>query len=464
MSSSLSAISNIHNFKSTIKGGVFQPGDKGYNLSKWAPNSTKASKIIVCPEEAADIAKAIKFARSEGLDFAVRGGGHSTSLASATEGLLIDLRNMTKIRVDEDNKVAYVQAGARTHDLEVETMKYGLGAVVGACSEVSIGGYALIGGLGYSVGAYGLGVDNVLSATVVLASGDIVTASHSENQDLFWALRGAGPNFGVAVELALKLHSQRPDVYAADYVFQPSKLPEVFEALVEWRQVQKDHQTIVIIFSLGPDGQPYVMVNGISNSTQEEGERAFQRFGELGPIQETKAQIPYTEVSNLTKEFNVIPGNKLSVGAHVDSLDLAQVQKTWETWGELVKKAPYTAVVYELYPYGRIKTVPIEQTAFAQRHEFMTVLCALMWTDDSFTPFARDELLRLKSVVSGSSSKEAQESLGYVNYADPFSTLNETDEYTKKIFGPNYPRLQEVKKMYDPEMVFNKWFAIRPAS
>lgn len=94
----------------------------------------------------------------------------------------------------------------------------------------------------------------------------------------------------------------------------------------------------------------------------------------------------------------------------------------------------------------------------------MTVLCVVIWTDDSFTPNARNELLRLKGVISGSSTKEAQESLGYVNYADPFSTLNETDEYARKVFGSNYPRLQEIKKKYDPKMVFNRWFAIQPAT
>ncbi|KIO33766.1 hypothetical protein M407DRAFT_17376 [Tulasnella calospora MUT 4182] len=451
-------------FKESIKGTVCQPGEEGYNLSKWAPNGTKPSKIIVTPEETEDIPKAIKYARSEGLAIAVRGGGHSTSTASATNDLLIDMRKMTKIRVDEANKIGYIQAGARTHDIEVETMKYGLAAVVGLCSQVSIGGYTLGGGLGYSTGSHGLAADNLVSATVVLASGEIVKANDSENSDLFWALRGGGSNFGVVAEVGVKLHSQRAEVYAISYVYLPAQLPQVIEGINTWRKEQKDHEAIQLLITLGPDGNPYVIINGISNSTKEDGEAAYKQFVELGPVNVTNSQIPYTEVSNLANAFNELPGNKMIVGAHVDVFDLPQVQKSWDTWNEIVKKAPFSGVMYEFYPYKKVAKVPIEQAAFAQRHEMMTVLCALAWTDESFTPNARDELLRLKSVVSGSSSKEAQESLGYVNYADPFSTLNETDEYTKKLFGPNYPRLQEIKKKYDPKLVFDRWFAIQPAN
>ncbi|KAG8909126.1 hypothetical protein FRC01_007114, partial [Tulasnella sp. 417] len=162
-------------------------------------------------------------------------------------------------------------------------------------------------------------------------------------------------------------------------------------------------------------------------------------------------------------KYSDIPGGKSGVGAHVDQFDLGQVQKSWDTWSELIKKAPQSCIMYEFYPYGKVASVPLEHGAFAQRHSFITVLCLLIWTDESFTPNTRDELLKVKSVVSGSSSQAAQESLGYSNYADPFSTLNETDEYARKLFGPNYPRLQEVKKRYDPDMVFDRWFAIRPA-
>ncbi|KAG8916861.1 hypothetical protein FRC00_014310, partial [Tulasnella sp. 408] len=275
MSSSFTA------FKESVKGTVRQPGEEGYNLSKWAPNGTKPSKIVVTPEETEDIAKAIKYARSEGLDIAIRGGGHSTSTASATDDLLIDMRNMTRVRVDEANKIGYIQAGARTHDIEVETMKYGLAAVIGVCSQVSIAGYILGGGLGYSTGSHGLALDNLVSATVVLASGEIVKASDFGNPDLFWALRGGGSNFGVVAEVGVKLHDQRADAYSISYVYLPAQLPQVVEAINAWRKEQKDHEAIELLITLGPDGNPYVIIIGLSNSSKEDGEAAYNRFVDL---------------------------------------------------------------------------------------------------------------------------------------------------------------------------------------
>ncbi|KAG8954895.1 hypothetical protein FRC04_010379 [Tulasnella sp. 424] len=451
--------------KQSCKGSVYQPGDEGYDNSKWAPNSTKLSKIIVTPEDAEDIAKAIKFARSQGLPVAVRGGGHSTSTASATDGLLIDMRRMTKIRIDEEAKIGYSQSGALMWQVEAETIKYGLAACAGVCSQVSIGGYTLGGGIGHSIGTYGLACDNLVSATIVLANGDIVQASESENPDLLWGLKGGGSNFGVVVELGVKLHPQRPDAYAVSYVYLPTQLEALVTAINEWRTVQKLHETIFFLLSLGPDGKPYIILNGVSNSALEEGEALFRRFLDLGPVNITNAQIPWPEVCNLANAVNAIPRGKVSVGAHIDNFDAPQVQESWNMWFKITEKAPFSFVMYEFYPHKRVAEIPIESAAFAQRQPFITVLCAVLGIDESgdFAPRAWDELLNLKEIVSGSSSKAAQESLGYANYGDPFSTRNETDEYSRNLFGPNYARLQEVKRKYDPDMVFNRWFAIRPA-
>ncbi|KIO33769.1 hypothetical protein M407DRAFT_177687 [Tulasnella calospora MUT 4182] len=454
---------SISDLRTSCKGTVCEPGDEGYDYSKWAPNATIPCKVVVTPEETEDIAKAIKFARSQSLPIAVRGGGHSSSTASATEGLLIDLRKMNTIRVDEDAKIGYIQPGALICDIEVETIKYGLGACVGVCSQVSIGGYTVGGGIGYSTGAHGLAADNLISATVVLANGEIVEANEAKNADLLWGIRGGGSNFGILAELRVKLHPQRADAYAISYTYPPTKIKEVVEEINRWRQVQKVHETVFMLISLGPDKQPYILVNGISNSTQEEGEAAFKRFLDLGPVQIINVQIPWAAACNLTNDMNRVPGGKLFCGGHIDVFDAAQVQKSYEAWEEMVKRAPKSLLMYEFYHYGKVAELPMEHAAFAQRHELMTVLCACMGIGDDYIPDARDELLKLRSIVSASSSKDAQESLGYANYGDLFCTLNETDEYAKKIFGSNYPRLKEIKKKYDPDMVFNRWFAIQTA-
>ncbi|KAG8954896.1 hypothetical protein FRC04_010380 [Tulasnella sp. 424] len=452
--------------KQSCKGRVCQPGDEGYDNSKWAPNSTIPSKIIVTPEDAEDIAKAIKFARAQGLPIAVRGGGHSSSTASATDGLLISMRRMTRIRIDEEAKIGYIQSGALMWQVEAETIKYGLGACAGVCSQVSIGGYTLGGGLGHSLGTYGLACDNLVSATIVLANGDIVQASESENPDLLWGLKGGGSNFGVVTELGVKLHPQRPDAYAVQYVYLPAQLEALVLAINEWRAVQKLHETIFFGFSLGPDGKPYAIINGLSNSAQEEGEALFRRFLDLGPISTTNTQVPWSEVCNLANAMNTLPGGKVTAGAHIDNFDTLQVQESWNAWFKITEKAPFSLLVYEFYPNKKAAELPIDSAAFAQRQPFINVFCGALGMDESneSTARARDEVLNLKRVVSASSSDAAQESLGYLNYGDPFSTQNETDKYTRQIFGSNYSRLQEVKRKYDPDVVFDRWFAIRPAA
>ncbi|KAG8978892.1 hypothetical protein FRB90_008273 [Tulasnella sp. 427] len=209
--------------------------------------------------------------------------------------------------------------------------------------------------------------------------------------------------------------------------------------------------------------QPYVIVSGLSNAPQEEGEVAFNSFAALGPVQTTGGQIPWTQACHLLDAGNAIPNNKILGGAHIDKFDARQVQKTYETWQEWNEHAPYSGIMYEFYHSGKVAEVPIENAAFVQRHELKTVFCACMGFTDDFLPHARDAMINLKKVVSGSSSAFAQESLGYVNYGDAYCTLNETDEYARHFFKSNYPRLQEIKKKYDPEGVFNRWFAIKPA-
>ncbi|KAG8950786.1 hypothetical protein FRC00_007558 [Tulasnella sp. 408] len=274
----------------------------------------------------------------------------------------------------------------------------------------------------------------------------------------------SGSNFGVVVDLGVKLHPQRADAYSISYVYLPSQLPEVVEAINAYRKVQNPRESVFFLMGLGPDKNPYVIINGLSNSSKEEGESAFNCFLDLKPVNNTAVQVPWAKVSNITDPLGIVPGGKIFVGAHIDKFDVEQVQKTYDVWKEVVKKAPFSVVMYEFLDYGKVASVPLENTAFAQRYDFQTVLCAIMGMEDDYIPNAGDDLLKLRSVVSGSSSQAARETLGYANYSDPFCTQNDDDKYARKLFGANYARLQEVKKKYDPDVVFDRWFTVRPAA
>jgi len=328
-----------------------------------------------------------------------------------------------------------------------------------------MGGYASGAGVGLAIGEYGLGVDNLLSAIVVLSNGDIVEASDTKHSDLFWGIRGGGCNFGVLAELCMKLHPQQPDVYAFTYVFLRQHLETILTVFEEWLKVQTVKEFVQLIFSLGPDGTPCCVVTGVINGTPEEGEAAFNRFLDIGPVHTTHGTMPYEVFGTLADHFGALPGNKLMIGARFNKIDYPTISKAYDAWLEITKKAPESCLLYNFFHKTKAASVPVDATAYAGRHADPDTVCSVIWSDPEFSVAeAREACLTLKAIVSESSTQECQDSLGYVNYADLYSTLNETDQYARKLFGRNYPRLQEVKKKYDPEGVWNTWFAIRPAA
>src|SRR5262245_14784138 len=156
---------------------------------------------------ASDVVQGVQFAREHGMSLAVRGGGHSVSgTSSCTGGLVIDLSGMREVRVDPDRRIAHVQPGARLGDFDQEAHAHGLATTLGIVSNTGIAGLTLGGGIGWLNGRYGLACDSLVSAEVVTADGRQVTASSHENEDLFWALRGGGGNFGVVTSFRYQLH------------------------------------------------------------------------------------------------------------------------------------------------------------------------------------------------------------------------------------------------------------------
>ncbi|KAG8895046.1 hypothetical protein FRB99_000795, partial [Tulasnella sp. 403] len=363
--------------KSSFKGTFLSADEEGYDISKWAENSIRPAKYVataLCVEDIVQSVKAsaqmITFARANGLPLAIRGGGHKTSDSSASDGgVLIDLRRMNEVRVDQDARVAYVQGGTTVRQLDEETIKYGLATANGNCSPVGVIGFAIGGGISILTGEHGLGVDNIVSATVVLSNGNVVQANENENPDLFWGIRGGGSNFGVVAELGLRLYPQRKDVYMCQYVFQREQLPALVNAANEWRKTQKPYQGFYLLILLGPDGNPYVVFEGFSNSDQEEGEQSFKPILDLGPVQVKHGPTPYEDTCKGSDEFSGTPGNKVFVGADIDVFDVATLEKVYDTWLEVTKSgAPGSIIIYEFHSFEKVANVPVEATAFAQRH------------------------------------------------------------------------------------------------
>jgi FAD/FMN-containing dehydrogenase len=194
---------DINNLRSLLNGTeaeVRGPGDTGYDKSidRWSKAAEKPAGVAIAPTSAKEVAIAVKYAAENGLDLAVKGGGHSTAGVSSTDGgVLIDLQSkMRKVTVDTDKQQLHVGGGALWMDVDDAAWEKGLATVGGTVADTGVGGLTLGGGYGVLSGAHGLVIDNTVSFEIVLANGEIKRASKEENPDLFWAMNGAGQNFG----------------------------------------------------------------------------------------------------------------------------------------------------------------------------------------------------------------------------------------------------------------------------
>ncbi|KAG8897040.1 hypothetical protein FRC00_004899 [Tulasnella sp. 408] len=423
------------------------------------------SPSVMFPSTFEDVAAAVRQAKSQGLDLTVRCGGYSTAINPS--GLVVDLsRNLSSVTIDAENQLAYVQGGCRFSQVEREAIKFGFAVPAGTVSDVGVGGLTTGGGYGWLSGEHGLTLDSLVSATVVLANGDIVEASATEHPDLFWGIRGGGSNFGIVVEFVFKLHSQRSDVYTTTLTYAPSLLPIVIQQINRWTRKQAPNEAGRLIFSTDSQGKPAVVFIGFKNSDATEGEAAFKGFAELGPLENASGMIPYEKLNTMLDSYNV-PGHRLHWGLHLERLDLKPFKKALEGFTNLLSEHPEAAssfVSFEFYHYDKIASVPTEATAFAHRAPVYNALVTTQWEKAAFTAVAQAATRELADTIAKAASTDLATNIGYTNYADGVAGQNKTDTYSKLAFGANYERMQEVKKMYDPESVFSKWFAIQPAA
>jgi FAD/FMN-containing dehydrogenase len=200
---------DLQTFKSIFRGQLFEPSDAEYNNARqiWNASVDKRPRLIARCSGVADVAAAVDFGRTNDLLTAIRGGGHNVGgRALCDDGLVIDLSAMRAVHVDSTNRAVRVQGGATLGDLDRETHLFGLAVPCGIVPKTGIAGLTLGGGVGWLLRKYGMSIDNLLSCQVVTVDGRVLTASLLDHEDLFWALRGGGGNFGVVTSFEFKAH------------------------------------------------------------------------------------------------------------------------------------------------------------------------------------------------------------------------------------------------------------------
>ena len=318
-----------------LRGPVITPADQSYDEVRviWNGSADKRPAIIARCVGAADVIDAVNFAREHDLLVAVRGGGHNVAGNAVCDGgIVIDLSLMNGVRVDPTARRARAGGGATLGDVDRETQAFGLAAPLGVVSLTGIGGLTLCGGMGWLRRKHGMACDAVVSVDVVTADGRSLTASETENPDLFWAVRGGGGNFGVVTSFEYALQPVGPMVTLCA-PFYP--LEYGADILRRWRdfmaEAPEDFSSNLLIWSIPAHpnfptelhGTPVIITAGVHSGTLEEGERAIQPLRELGdPVLDLSGPAPYAGVQ-MAFDPLFVKGERLNYwkSLYLDSLD-----------------------------------------------------------------------------------------------------------------------------------------------
>ncbi|CAI7629755.1 unnamed protein product [Penicillium pancosmium] len=451
---------------------VFAPGTDGYeeSLVRWSDTGMKRAGVVVQPIDPTDIQAALIWAREEDIDIAVKGGGHSTAGTSSSDGgLVIDLSRMNKVTVDRSSKTITAQGGATWKEVDDGGAIHGLVTVGGTVNHTGVGGLTLGAGYGWLSGQFGLTIDNLLSVTVVLADGSLVKASATEHPELFWGLRGAGYNFGVAVEFTYQAYERTNPVYSGLMAFPPHQLENVVQLLNALLAEPDSRAGAMCIFAQAPDGSgPMIIVICFYDGTKEEGEAQFAGFLALEPVLNTVDMIPYSAVNTLQNPQATYGDRKAFKGIFYEPpLAPKFVRSVFEDFMAKLQSEPdlmASAIILEFIDMRKICEVPLSATAFASRNSTQNGIVYLRWTDASkdleHRSWAREAQAKWTAELDArSKGRETGEYVPqYINYAEP------GDSVVPNIYGENFSRLQRVKAQYDPTNIFNKMHPISLAT
>ena len=269
-----------------LSGRLSRPGDDGYTAATaiWAKPVGPMPRAVAHCRTAQDVQSAIRAARDSDLALSVRGGGHDWAGRALCDGIVIDLTAMNDVTLSPDHRSAWISGGARASDVFAVTDARGLAVVTGSCSSVGMTGLTLGGGYGSLIARFGLALDNLLAAEVVLADGRIVTASPNNEQELFWALRGGGGNFGVVTAMQHRTH-YLPSVRSGMLLFPFAEARAVLEGCIDIMAAAPEELTVQLGLVGGPDGvPPLAMVVPTWCGLPEQGEAHLAPFLGLGTL------------------------------------------------------------------------------------------------------------------------------------------------------------------------------------
>lgn len=435
-------------------GELLCSGDEGYEAARriWNGMIDKTPALIACCTGTADVRAAVTFARERDLSVAVRGGGHSVSGRSVCDGgMMIDLSPMRGVRVDPVERTARAGPGTRWRDFDHETQAFGLATTGGTNSDTGVAGLTLGGGLGWLAGKHGLTCDNLLSADVVTADGDILTASAEENPDLFWALRGGGGNFGIVTSFEFRLHEVGP-VLAGMVVHPFDQAREVLRFYRDFStDIPDELNTMAALLTL-PEGIPVVAIIVCYNGDLERGEEVLAPLRAFGsPLADEIAPMPYATLQTML-DPNFPRGRHYYWKAHLSGpIEEEAIETLVERFAAV--PSPFTAVGYQQLGNAANRVGPGE-TAFSHRDALYDFLMLSGWED----PTRTEQNVRWTRALYEAMEPHLHPGI-YVN-----ALGEDAGERIRQAYRPaTYERLARIKATYDPDNFFRMNQNIKPA-
>jgi FAD/FMN-containing dehydrogenase/predicted ester cyclase len=457
-SGTLLADADVEAFVEGFAGDVIRPGDPDYDEARavWNRVIDKYPALVARCTGVADVIDAVNFARENDLLVAIRGGGHNVAGTAVCDGgLVIDLSRMKGVHVDLDAQTVRAEGGVTWGELDRETQQFGLATPGGVVSITGIAGLTLNGGMGWLRRKYGLSVDNLVSVDIVTADGEFLTASETQNPELFWGIQGGGGNFGVVTSFEYRLHPVGPEVMFVGVMY---PLVTAYEVVPAWRDFMADAPEEIsseLVFWSVPavpefpneaHGEPIVTVAAVHCGPVEEGERVLRPLRELAePLVDLSGSMPFTQVQQLFDPF--FPEGELchywkSINLH--HLDDEIIDEILS----IVEDRPASSILIPLWHHGgAMQRVGPTETSYGDRSPTYMLSFDSTWEDPANT----EEIVAWTREAWADMHRFSDGSL-YLNFP---GFGEEGEELVRSAAGQeNFDRLVALKTEYDPENLF----------
>jgi FAD/FMN-containing dehydrogenase len=454
--------------RARLDGGLLLPGDAGFEEATriWNGMVQRTPALVVRPADNGEVVAALNFARQNRLLLSVKGGGHNIAGTSLTDGgLTLDMSRLKRVDVDPRTKVARVQPGCLLKDVDRETQAHGLATVLGFVSETGVAGLTLGGGFGYLSRRFGWTVDNLLEVEIVTADGAIRRAGPGEHEDLFWALRGAGHNFGVVTEFVFRLHEVGPEITGGLRLWPAENPEQTRRALETYRELTSGAPRELTAFCILMRAPPAPFIppewqgrRVVAFLICHSGSEA-QATADLAPLEATLGEPLVDGVTRrpYTEQQSLLDGTEPD-GMHYywkTEFAAALTDDLLETWRQLAAECPIPeGQLVFAHVGGALNERAPDDGAVGNRDANFVFGAAGMWAPGeadggTFRQWVRDAWERFRPFSTGGN---------YIN----FQTADDGADRVEATYGRNFDRLVELKAKYDPDNVFRSNRNITP--